>query len=174
MRSRKIIYSILAVIILFFAYMMIGFLANDYYEGQISELFIDRRVDVWKNLVAVEAIPLRKKDVVSVTILTDEIDQIVWKENLKNGKSRFMRVVEREKPERFVIEEFKSDNGITGVWEFTLIEVDNKTKVTVREKSLNTNLWLKAYYTVIGRNILLRREIKSLRVSLFQRLITTP
>lgn len=172
--SRKIIYSLLTIIILFFAYVMVGYMAPDFYEGEVTEYFLDRRVDIWKNLVSVEVIPLRRKDVESIVVFGDDIEGIVWRENLKNGNTRFLRVIERHTPERFVIERFKSDNGVTGVWEFNLREVGDKTEITIHEKSLNKNLWLRAYYTVMGRNILLRREVKSLRVSLFQRLITTP
>ena len=172
--SRKIIYSLLIIVVLFFAYVMVGYMAPDFYEGEVTEYFLDRQDDIWKNLVAVDVIPLRRKHVESITVLGDDIEGIVWREDLTNGKTRFLRVIERHTPYRFVVERFRSDNGVTGTWEFNLREVGGKTEVMIHEKSLNKNLWLRAYYTVMGRDILLRREVKSLRVSLFQRLITTP
>jgi len=172
--ARKIIYTFLTLLVLFFAFVMTGFLASDLHEGEVKDYFLDRRVDVWHNIVSVENIPLRRRDIEHIDILSDDIDGIVWREHLKNGDTRVLRVIERHIPERFVIERFKSSDGVTGTWEFTLKTVGNKTEVTIKENSINRNLWLRAYYTIRGRNILLRRELKSLRVSLFQRLITTP
>ena len=83
--ARKVIYTLVTLVLLFFAFIITGALASEFYEGEIVEEFPDRRIDVWRNLVSLEAIPARKPDVERVIILDDSIDGIVWREELSNG-----------------------------------------------------------------------------------------
>lgn len=176
MRTKKIIYTFLTILLLTVAFFAIGFLAPEYYEGEKTAYILDNRMDVWKNLTSLDDLPARKPNIESISVLEEGRDGIIWIENLKNGNQRTVRLAEREIPEYFVIEVLQSDNGLTGRWEYFLIqELDSeKTLIRIVEKSNNTNLVLRAWHTIIGRGVNLRREIKSLQVSLFQRLLTTP
>lgn len=175
MRARKIVYTLLTLIVLFFAFLITGILAPAEYNGRISEEFPDQQADVWKNLTSLEAIILRKPDVERIEVVDEQRDTIVWIEHLKNGEKRTLRVVERNIPSYFVIERIQSDDNFVGRWSYTLeLLENNKTQVTIEEQSYNSDVWLRAWHTILGRSITLRREIKSLRVSLFQRLLTTP
>lgn len=176
MQARKIIYTLLVLIFLFFAFLITGILAPAEYRGSITEEFPDQQRDVWKNLTSIDAIPGRKPDVERIEVIEEGRENIVWIEYLKNGDKRTLRVVERNIPSYFVIERIQSDDNFVGRWTYTLIpdSEDKKTQVTIEEYSYNSNIWLRAWHTVLGRNVNLRREIKSLRVSLFQRLLTTP
>jgi len=171
--ARKIIYTFLFLFVVFTVFVLIGYTAPDGYKGQIKEVFPDRRVTIWKNLTSVETIHLRKKDVESVDLLSNDINGIAWRENLGRGEFRLLNIIERDSPRRFVVEQIKASNGVTGTWIFELNEVGDKTEITITEDSENKNIWLRSYYTLMGRDILLRKELKSLRVSLLQRLLTT-
>ncbi|MEY2640790.1 MAG: hypothetical protein RL150_183 [Candidatus Parcubacteria bacterium] len=174
MRTRRIIYTILVLITLVVAFFIIGALAPEYYEGEREVLLTDRSVDIWKNLTSPETITARKPDVEYVELISESYEAVSWREHLKNGQMRTLRVLEREAPTHVKIERFQSDDGVTGTWTYTLEEIDNYTLVTVHEESLNKNIVKRAWYTIIGRSILLRREEKALRVSLFDRLLKTP
>jgi len=174
MTPRKFFTILLLLIGLFVAFIITASLAPINYEGSRSESLTDRPIEVWRNLVSVEIIPKRKPDVETVDILfIGDRGEVTWRENLKNGETRTMRILERGAPYYISIEQFQSSYGVTGVWEYSLRQVNDETIVTVTEKSVNNNIWLRGYYTIIGRNTLIKRELKSLRVSLFQRLLTT-
>ena len=175
MRTKKIIYTFLTILFLTIAFFATGYLAPESYESEKTAYIQDNRMDVWKNLTSLDGIPDRKPNIEKIDVLEESREGIVWVENLKNGQQRTVRLAEREIPDYFVIEVVQADNGLTGRWEYYLSEdVDSgKTLVRIVEKSTNTNLVLRAWHTIIGRNVNLRREVKSLQVSLFQRLLTT-
>lgn len=175
MRTAKIVYTFLGIFLLVMAFFITGVLAPEEYVGEIQDSFPDTQVDVWRNLTSLETIKGRKPDVETVTVIEESREGSVWVETLKNGKQRTLRVAEREIPYYFVIERIQADDGFTGRWEYYLSE-NNETKRTdilIKEKSRNTNLTLRAWHTILGRSVNLRKEVKSLRVSLFQRLLTT-
>ena len=176
MRTKRIIYTLLTLVLLTIAFFATGYLAPEEYQGEKADSFPDTQIDVWRNLTTLETIPDRKPNVERISVVEENRSGLVWIEHLSNGTQRTMRVAEREIPNYFVIEIVQADNGLTGRWEYYLSqnEETNKTEVKIVEKSYNTNLVLRAWYTIIGRSVNLRREMKSLRVSLFQRLLTTP
>lgn len=174
MRARKIIYTLVTLLVLLVVFYLIGVLAPQAYQGEKKATFTDTSVDIWRNLTSLETIARRKPDVERVEQLSENYEAVVWREHLKNGGTRTYRVLEREAPNHFKVELFQSSDGITGTWTYDFLETENYTIVEVREESLNQNVWKRAWHTILGRSILLRREIKSLRVSLFDRLIQTP
>jgi hypothetical protein len=174
--SRKIFYSILVVFLLIISFLITGVLASEYYEGEKSDAFPDRQIDIWNNLISVDTIPDRKPNIERVMVIEENRDSSVWREILKNGQTRTFRISEKDFPNSFVIERIQSDDGLTGRWEYYLFQ-NQETKLTevyIKEYSINTSITLRAWYTILGRSINLRREMKSLRVSLFRRLLTTP
>lgn len=174
MLARRIIYTLLGLLTIFVAFLVVAALAPKAYEGEITVAFPDRRIDIWNNLTSLETVMTRDPDVVRVEQLSESYEAVVWKEYLRNGDVRQLRVIERHPPEYFKVEQFKSDTGITGTWEYTLRQGPNYTTVVIKEQSYNDNFWVRGWHTLIGRNILLKREVKSLRVALFTRLIETP
>lgn len=174
MRARKIIYTLVTFIVLLVVFYLIGVLAPQAYEGEKKATFTDTSADIWKNLTTLETIQYRKPDVERVEQLSESYESVVWREYLRNGGTRTFKVLEREAPNHFKVERFQSSDGVTGTWTYDFLETDEYTIVTIREESLNQNVWKRAWYTLMGRSILLRREVKSLRVSLFDRLLQTP
>lgn len=176
MHAKKIFYTALTLVLLVTAFVITGVLAPEEYTGEINEQFSDTQKDMWRNLTSLEARKGRKPDVERISVIEEDRDGILWTEYLKNGKRRTLRLIEREIPNYFVIEIIQADNGFTGRWEYYLSQDEGiqKTNIKIKEKSYNTNLLLRAWHTVLGRSINLRREVKSLRVSLFQRLLRTP
>jgi len=174
MSVRKKFTIVLLLLASFVAFLVTGALAPIAYEDSKQESFTDRPIEIWANAADIELIPRRRPEVESIVILfVGERGEVTWRENLKNGSTRMKRILSRSAPNYLSVEQFESSYGITGTWEFVLQQVGDATVVTINEKSTNMNLWLRAYYTIIGRNILIDREFKSLRVSLFQRLLTT-
>ena len=174
MLARRVFYTIIVLLALFVAFVVTGRLAPEVYESSISVELPDRQIDIWRHLVSLETITVRKPDVERVVQVSESYEAIAWQEILKNGGSRTLRVVERDAPSYFKIERFQSTDGVTGTWTFYLEEQDHTTVVYIDEVSLNKNLWKRAWYTIRGRDVLLKREVKSLRVALFSRLIETP
>ncbi len=176
MQAKRIIYTLLVITLLIIAFFAIGYLASEDYEGEKKNSFSDTQIDVWRNLTSLETITARKPDVKKIIVLEETRDGAVWIEELKNGTQRTLRVAEREIPNYFVIEIIQSDNGLTGRWEYYLYKNSqtNMTDIVIKEKSKNTSLVLRSWHTIIGRGVNLRREMKSLRVSFFQRLLSTP
>lgn len=176
MRTKRIIYTLLVISLLIIAFFATGYLAPEEYVGERKDSFPDTQIDVWRNLTSLETIEGRKPNVERVVVIEDDREGAIWIEHLKNGDQRTLRVAEREIPNYFVIERIQSDDGLTGRWEFYLSEnlQTKMTDVLIKEKSQNTDVVLRAWHTILGRSINLRREMKSLRVSLFQRLLTTP
>jgi len=174
MWAQKVAYSILILCALFAAFLVVAVLAPKDYQGEITVYMPDRRLDIWRNLSSLETIKNRRPDVARVEQLSESYESVVWKEHLRDGGSRTLRVLDREAPSYFKVERFESTDGITGTWEYELTPGDGTTQITIRETSFNDNLWARGWHTIIGRNILLKREVKSLRVGLFNRLIDTP
>lgn len=176
MRTKKIIYTLLGISLAVIAFFVTGYLAPEEYVGEKLDSFPDTQEDMWRNLTSLEIIPDRKPDVKKVVVLEETREGAIWIEELKNGNQRTMRVADKEIPNYFVIERIQSDDGLTGRWEFYLNQ-NQQTKMTdvlIKEQSTNTSVVLRAWHTILGRNINLRKEMKSLRVSLFNRLLTTP
>jgi hypothetical protein len=174
--SRKIIYSFLFIFLLVISFLITGVLASENYEGEKLDMFPDRQIDIWNNLISLDTIIDRKPDVERVTVIEETRDGSVWVENLKNGKTRTLRISEKEFPDSLVIERIQADNGLTGRWEYYFFQnpETNMTEVYIKEYSINTSITLRAWHTILGRSINLRREMKALRVSLFKRLLNTP
>jgi hypothetical protein len=174
MLARRLIYTTLILITTVVTFYVIGVLAPVAYEGTREVAFIDRSIDIWKNLTSLETIQQRKPEVVRVELLSEGYDAVSWREYLKNGQTRTFRVLERNAPYHFKIERFQADDGVTGTWTYDFTESNNYTILRIAESSVNQNEWLRAWHTILGRNVLLRREVKALRVSLFDRLLQTP
>lgn len=174
MNARRILYSTLILITLIVAFYVTGVLAPQVYEGEKEVVFTDRAIDIWKNLTSLETIQQRKPEVTRIELLSEGYEAVSWREYLKNGQTRTFRVIERDAPHHFKIERFQSDDKVTGTWTYDFKESNNYTIVRITESSINQNPWLRAWYTVLGRDVLLRREVKALRVSLFDRLLDTP
>lgn len=172
--ARRIIYTVLVLIVAIGTFYVIGVLAPITYEGTREVAFTDRSIDIWKNLTSLETIQQRKPDVVRVELLSEGYEAVSWREYLKNGQTRTFRVLERNAPYHFTLERFQSDDGVTGTWTYDFTETSNYTILRITESSVNQNEWLRAWHTLLGRNVLLRREVKALRVSLFDRLLQTP
>jgi hypothetical protein len=173
MDRKKVFWTVVIAIILFIGFLVVAALAPESYSSTREELFIDRPEEVWENLTSVDVIPRRKREVQRVEIVYQDRGKISWREFLKNGEMRMLSIINRDHLRYVEIQQFQSSYGVTGTWTYTLEKIDDKTLLTVTEDSLNTNMWLRGWYTIRGRDVLLKREIKSLRVSLFQRLLTT-
>lgn len=170
---KKPFWFAVIVILLFIIFLLISVFSPVNFKGEKVELMLDRPEVIWKSLTDVEKIPKRKQDVASIDIISYDRQIEGWRENLRDGGFRMYRVVERFPHSNLKLELISSSNGVSGTWEYELEKRGSRTKLKIKEESMTPDLWLRGWYTILGRNILIRRELKSLRVSLFQKLLTT-
>lgn len=154
--------------------LLVGYFSPEEYEGELSEFFTDRRAIVWQSLVNVENMPNVKTDIELLEILENNRGLLTWRENLLRGGFRTYRIVEKKEPFKYEINLFDSTEGVTGSWIFFLTQSSNGTTVKIIEDSKTTNVLLRGWHAILGRDVNLKYYMKVLRASLFRRLIDTP
>jgi len=168
--------SLTLVVVGFLAFlvMILGYSEPISYEGTLTERFDDKREVVWTILNSIEEIQTRKPDVIAVNFLSTERGIVSWREDLENGGFRVYKTLEKTTPSRLVVELLESSYGVTGVWTYTLVQSGTMAEVTITEKSKTDNVWVRGINKIKGRNIYLVKEMKYIRVGLFQNLLTKP
>ena len=128
----------------------------------------------WQELLKIEKIPERKRDVASVEVLEQFGKLVAWQENLKNGGYRIYRMNKREENKNLVLELTDSSYGLTGIWSFELYPHSTHTTIILSEESQLNNLMKRGYRTIMGREHDLLVWQKYIKVGLVQALLLTP
>lgn len=154
--------------------MVLGYSEPLSYEGTLTENFDDNRDIVWNTLNNIESVPDKKPDVVSVEFLSNERGVVSWREELERGGFRVYKTLEKITPSRLVIELIESSNGVTGIWTYELKKNGTSTEVKISETSKTDNVWIRGINKIRGKDVYLLKEMKYIRVGLFQNLLTKP
>jgi len=154
--------------------LIVGKIQSPEFEGQLEVEVPDRRNVVWGAVTDVTRIPYIKRDVEQVEILSNNRGLITWRENLKRGGTRTYVTLEKKEPFLYTIELINSTSGITGTWTYVMKTTENGTLITLHERSITKNVWIRGINKFRGRDNNLIVLIKSLRVALFRNLIDTP
>ena len=144
------------------------------YTGELKEFFAERRPILWQSLTNLDLIEHTKPEVVSVEILSNNRGLITWRENLKRGHYRVFEIIEKKEPFKYVVELKENSKGLTGTWVYFLEQSSESSIVTIQEESENTSIWMRGIDFIRGRDVYLKKHMKTLRVALFRRLIDSP
>ena len=161
----SIIFFVAICVIVIFA---IGIVAPEQYEQELSATY-DYKIDkVWNILTSVENYPLKKNNLLEIEVLNSSYGRIFeWREIYSD---KIMKYKVLEKNPYYYRVEVEEDDFYKGVWEYYL-EFTDKTKLTIVEKSVNTNIWERGVDTILRRNQYINSEFKWIRVSLLNDLI---
>lgn len=171
----RILSLIIAILLVGFGIVFLfGYNSPEEYKNTISFEASYTLDMAWRQLVDVNEIPKRKSDVKSVEIIEEFGKLIAWRENLKTGGHRIYRMNQRIDNQRLILELTESSYGLSGIWVFDLSKIENHTWVVVSEESRLTDVLVRGYRTIIGRDYDLLVWEKYIKVGLVQALLTTP
>lgn len=146
------------------------------YKGELSEHFNERPLVIWNTLVDPKRIPQIKSDVEKVILKEDNRGLITWDEELSRGRIRKWRTISKTIPYKYVVELYESTDGLTGTWTYFLQtgKDEEGTTILVQEESETKNIFLRGINKLRGRDVYLRKSLKSIRVGLLKNLLNTP
>ena len=171
----KILSMILVVITAFgITVLIVGYLSSPTFNDKTSFDLDSPPELVWKELVNIEAVNLKKGDVESVKVVDTYGKLIAWQEDLKNGGFRMYRMTNRIEEKNLVIELTDSSYGLTGKWYFVLERLEKGTKVSITEESNLSDSKIRGVRYFLGRNHDLLVWVKYIKVGVIERLLTTP
>jgi hypothetical protein len=171
---RILSFTIIFVATIFFIAFFTGYIINPNYESETKVLLGYSKSSVWNALNDIENLHHAKKDVISIDVLGKYLNFYAWVENLKNDGFRRYRQVYKDTNSKLIIEMTDSSYGLTGTWEFDLKESDGDTLLTIKQKTTNESIIGRGFRYYFGRDKETKEWIKHLRVTLFERLLTTP
>jgi hypothetical protein len=164
-----IIFLVLALILFFGA----GYLAPIEYQKSKSATFEDKQGAVWNAIVDIEKYVDRKKDIQKVEIVEKQFGAIKkWKEYYKTTTLEY-EITRQEKPRIFTINVKDNFKKIDRDIEYFLNTEDNRTRLTVSEVSRAEHIFWRGATTLLGRDNFIDRELKWVRVALFQKLLNS-
>jgi hypothetical protein len=153
---------------------LLGFTTQEEFQDNLIEKFEYQRIVVWDVLNNVQNFEINKKDVERVEIASNDRGYVSWTEYLDNGGFRKYRMVERRVLRYLSIELYDSSNGVTGTWVYELRDIESGTEIRITEDSVTDNTWTRGLQVISGRDVNLINAMKTIRVGLFQTLLTTP
>ena len=172
LRILSLIITVVAVI--YVVILVVGYKTPQEYSNSMT-FQLDYSVQmVWQELLKIEEIPNRKKDVESIEILEEFGKLYAWKEHTKSGGYRVYRMNKRDENKTFVVELIESSYGLTGVWTFDLEKNNNYTTVTISETSTLTDIRRRGYRSFTGRDVDSIAWQKYIKTGLLQTLLVTP
>lgn len=169
MKVLKVVLVVLAVMLT--GFVLTGLLTPLEYHGQVSVLLPASKTQVWDQLIDIEHLPDRRKEIQKVEILgLNKNGNRSWKEYADGGQYMIFEVLELDYHKRMVINLQESSFGMTGTWSYDLSGDDStKTNLTVTEDTKINNMFLRALVTLTGRNRFLKSEIEHMKLGLEQK-----
>lgn len=167
---------ILGLTIVVFGFMLalvylLGYTTNERHQGSMTSIFDDNQTVLWDVLISTDNIQKKRPKVVDVEILSNNRGLISWKETDKNGSFRMYSMLERTTPKKLVLEVNASNGGPSGKLTYELFTAQTGTRIVLTEDVKTKSLFIRGLNRIQGDDINLIREMKSIRVALFQRLL---
>lgn len=151
-----------------------GYRTNPAYQDSITFAVSFPSVIVWQELLEIKEAPQRKNDVESVEILEELGKLVAWRENLKNGGYRIYRMNNRDEGNTLTLELTDSSYGLTGIWIFNIRKNGSDSEITISEESTLTDIKIRGYRAIIGRQTDLLAWQKYIKVGAMQSLLIRP
>lgn len=165
-KPLKIILRILgSLALLFLIFTLIGAFASKNHHGAQSAVLNAPPERVWEVLIDIEGLPKRRPEITKVEI-TGINDQgyKMWREYTDMGGYIDFEIVEQVSQEKLVARMKAASFGLSGEWTYELaLENTDKTRLTITEESVTDNIWLRALMVVMGRNMNIKQEFKTLQ-----------
>lgn len=171
--QKALYYIVIFIACVFFVAMVTGYFVDENYQNEETLILDYEPRNIIGVLSEIENYEEGKSDVISVDLLGKYLNLYAWRENLKSGGFRRYRQVEKT-DNKIVIEMTESSYGVTGIWEFEIVEERGDSLVYIREKSNYESILRRGFYFYLGMNKETTDWIKFIRVRLFKRLLTTP
>lgn len=171
--TRVLLFTI--TIVAFFAgiIFLLGYTTPKEYSGELTENFTERDIIVWKTITDVELNRSAKSDVKDLEIISGKDSFARWKELTNGGGFREYHISYRVEPTFLAIELVDSSSGLTGKWTYEIKSnaENGSSVVTIKEESVNTNIFNRGLQAIKGRDANLVKAMKTIRVGLFQNLL---
>lgn len=151
-----------------------GYIVNPKYEGEMVMIVNYPKDEVFSVLTNIDAIPRRKKDVVSVEKIATYRNLIAWREEMSFNRFRKYRMIERKENERLKIEMTESSFDMNGTLEFILSDSGDSTQVKIIESSSLKSTFTRGYRFYLSRNFESQSWSNMISAGLFDNLLHTP
>jgi|GEM_PF-2925993 len=169
----RIFYSTFLFIVLCFGTIFVaGFVSDPEYRDSKSTLFDDKIENVWSVMTDVEGYIDNKKNIQRIEV-TDKYFNTInsWDEFYPRGEVYSFELVTKDSPNLFVLNISNKNREIDRTLEYYLSQNGTNTKLTITEISNSNHLFWRGVETLLGRNNFIERELKWIRVGLFEELI---
>lgn len=145
----------------------IGLTTPSIFRGTIHGTITASRADVWAELINLDHIPARHKEITSVELVnTTDQGYRQWKENTDLGGYIIFETIDEISQEKLVNKMDASSFGMTGTWTYVLEDLTpSSTELTIQEESVINNIFLRALFTIVGRDKNLRQELRSFQIN---------
>lgn len=163
-RLRNTLLVIFALLLLvFLGTGAVGLVANPVWAGEKTETLPVACDALWKTLINVQRLPERRPEIESVEIIeTDKEGKPMWKEFTDTGGWLEFAMTKREDSHHLEVEMSGSTIGMTGTWTYDLEPAGGSCTLTIAETSRTDAVWIRAMMTIMGRDMTLKEEFRSL------------
>ena len=165
----KYILGVLGILLaLVLVYIFMGLFTPKTHHGSVMIHLSSTPEKVWEDITAIEGLPQRRPDSleVKVTGINDQ-GYKMWREYTAMDDSIDAEITEELSQQKVVMHRQAINSDFTSQWVYELTPTsDTQTDLTITEDSTTTNLFLRAWMTLRGRNSTLNEEIISLKNSL--------
>ena len=168
--EKKTLMKVLRVVLVVLAVVSIGFLitgiaAPKDFQGQVTVALPATKAKIWDNLVTIELLPQKRKEIKRVEILgLNTKGNRYWKEYAANSQWMIFELLEQDYQSKMTVNMQESTFGMSGTWSYILTPIDsNNTNFTVIENTHIDNILVRAYVTITGRDKFLKDEIKYMK-----------
>jgi hypothetical protein len=171
--SMRIFISSIIVVLLFIClFFIVGFIAPTDFQKSKSTLFEDRQSTVWTAILDIEQYINRKKDIQRVEIVERRFGSIrKWIEYYPLNEVLEYEIIRQESPTVFTISVKDEYRKIYREVEYFIEQQTDKTKLTVSEVSRAEDLFWRGVTTLFGRDNFIDKQLKWIRVALFEELL---
>lgn len=157
----------LSFILLFIVglFLGVGLFQEAKYSNSVSESMEIPASEIWNYLLAIEEMPIRRKEVVKVEIIEKDQKQLplVWKEITDMGGYMLFKRGVTIPEQKLEIILYESSYKMRGTWTYEIVEKEGLTTVTIKEDSEIFSPVIRGAYFLAGRDSTLLQEMSMLR-----------
>ncbi len=166
----KIVIRILAIILVILlaftaVFLVLGLMSPKEYKGSLGKEINVSQDKLWDILTDIENVPNVREEIHSVEVLSSSNGKVdMWNEYIAGGSKFFkFKITERVPKTKLSNKILESNVGIEGGWTYELENRGpNKTFVRMTEDSKATDLFMRGYMKIFGRDMVLKNEFEFL------------
>lgn len=163
---------IVSIVVLFIVIMVTGYVSPVEYSNSKSTLFEDKPEVVWGVVTDIEKYLDRKKDIEKLEIVKKEFGATrEWKEYYSRNEILDYKIIRQSSPNLFIVNVKDDFRKIDRDIEYYIEQQNNETRLIVSEVSTANHIFWRGVTTLLGRDNFIDRQLKWVRVALFQNLL---